>query len=104
VTEPEIFATFTGVGFTLTPPVKAYLRRFVNWLRATGARPQPAAAPADNGGRPEPETVPGGGGVGRCAACGEEYLFETEAVWEAEHGDPCSKCGGPLVRAARVVP
>ncbi len=42
VSEAQVFETFQGVGLPLTPPMRAYLRRFINWLRAA-KRPAPAA-------------------------------------------------------------
>jgi len=99
VEEAQAFETFTSVGLPLTPPVQAYLRRFMNWLRSRHAAPMspsPAAEAPENG-RPAPAAPPAAGILGRCQKCTAEYIYETLAIWEAEQHDACP-CGGVILR------
>ena len=93
--DAQAFVQLEAVGFQLPPPVQAYLRWLMGWLRwqhkQTAARPSaPSAAVVPTSG-PNGTTVVAAG-VGRCTQCGVEYEGEP-----ASFADPCDKCGGQII-------
>lgn len=105
VADEQGLATFESLGGTLTPPTRAYVVRFFNWLRWTGASTRPAAPPGPGPtittAAPTGNGAPAGSAVvGRCEreGCGVEYIFDSEADWTVEQADPCERCGGRILR------